>query len=196
MEMAVVGELISQLNTTQIVLSNIDDCLKWKALPSAKFLGSLAWKSRIKSSDFLQRIGVISEDTSTLCVLCNCEGESLNHVMLWCPVVWRLWSNIFKWWGFQGVMPGSIKGLLCLWDGFKFKNFYWILGKSIPSALMWSLWKTRNDCVFNGVQPHLDELCDLINIRIILWSKPHYPRYKYTIHELGNNVQRIRSSAL
>ncbi|KAL7204070.1 hypothetical protein ACSBR2_017186 [Camellia fascicularis] len=54
------------------------------------------------------------------------------------------------WWGVQWVGLGSIEGLLQWWKGFKFKNVEDKLWKTFPCAIMWSLWKARNECKFQG----------------------------------------------
>lgn len=58
--------------------------------PRVQFFGWLAWKGKIKTVDFLLRIGVLNANTSTLCILCKFVDESLNHVLLSCPVTWRV----------------------------------------------------------------------------------------------------------
>lgn len=39
-------------------------------------------------------------------------------------------------------------GLLDWWAGFIFKKLEGSVWKSIPLALLWSIWKCMNDCVF------------------------------------------------
>lgn len=43
--------------------------------------------------------------------------------------------------------------------------------KAIPLAVFWSVWKHRNDVIFNMVQPNMEELCDLIKVRVAMWMK-------------------------
>ncbi|XP_028054783.1 uncharacterized protein LOC114258977 [Camellia sinensis] len=125
---------------------------------------------------------------------CDSEAETSEHVLLFCPVVWKVWSNLLKWWGIQWVIPrcnGSVEGLLNWWDGFKFKKFFWLMWKSIPLALMWTIWKSRNECVFKGVQPQLKELC-----KVSLWAKYHSPKCVYSVHDLVSNLQQIRDKLI
>ena len=46
--------------------------------------------------------------------------------------------------------------------------------KAVPLAVSWSLWKMRNECVFNASIPYLVELCELMKIKIALWLKSDY----------------------
>lgn len=61
----------------------------WKNVlpPKVKFFCWLVWKGRIKSKAYLHRLGLLNPITSSDCVFCNGELESLNHVMLLCHAV-------------------------------------------------------------------------------------------------------------
>ncbi|KAI8012889.1 hypothetical protein LOK49_LG05G03092 [Camellia lanceoleosa] len=66
----------------------------WVSLapPKMQFLCWLAWRGRIKTSLFLQRIGVLPPNAETQCVFCQSVEESLEHVMMFCPQVWKCWA--------------------------------------------------------------------------------------------------------
>ncbi|KAL7193511.1 hypothetical protein ACSBR2_025176 [Camellia fascicularis] len=53
--------------------------------PKFPFFCWLAWKNRIKSSEFLHRIGILDSSVSTLCPFCCSESESAVHVLLHFP---------------------------------------------------------------------------------------------------------------
>lgn len=82
------------------------------ASPKTKLITWLAWKSRLKTTEFLSRIGVLMGNVDVLCVFYKEEVESLNHLLLFCPFVWKIWSCIIHWWGMPWIVPGSIEGLL------------------------------------------------------------------------------------
>lgn len=69
------------------------------APPKAKFLFWLVWRCRLKTADFLHRIGVLRGNSVSLCLFCNSEPENLNHILLLCPFAWKLWSIVIDWWG-------------------------------------------------------------------------------------------------
>ncbi|KAL7237853.1 hypothetical protein ACSBR2_004038 [Camellia fascicularis] len=131
----------------------------------------LSWKRRIKTSNYLQRMGILENYTSLHCVFCNEEEETDNHVLLHCPFVWLVWSKIMRWWDVQWVIPKSVDELLLWWSGSKFKKLEKKIWRIIPFAVLWSVWKLRNDCIFNNAQPSLEELCELIKVRIAIWFK-------------------------
>lgn len=71
----------------------------WKNVftPRAKAFVWLARRQRLKTSSFLHRIGVIPGNVNIQYVFCKAEVESVNHVLFWCPFVWRVWADIFLW---------------------------------------------------------------------------------------------------
>ncbi|CAL5444833.1 unnamed protein product [Camellia sinensis] len=73
---------------------------------------------------------------------------------MWCPIIWRLWSNLMNWWELNWVTPDKVEGLV-------------------------SIWKTRNECIFNGKLFQMEELCDLIKVRVALWVKAHSKDSRY-----------------
>lgn len=77
-----------------------------------QFFGWLAWKHKIKTLVFLQKIGVFRRGVSTLCYFSKNKEESVLYVLLHCPFVWNVWSFLLKWWGLQWVIPGTIASLL------------------------------------------------------------------------------------
>ena len=77
------------------------------------------------------------------CYMCKCNGESIDHLFLHCPVAMNLWSMILGLFGVNWVMPQSIVGLLACWQGWlgRHQNGHiWII---VPHCLMWCLWRWR-----------------------------------------------------
>src|SRR3954470_19418924 len=78
------------------------------------------------------------------CVFCS-EDESIDHLFFQCLVAKQVWNIISQFFGFAiGNDYLSVA-----------KN--WILNKkhavlnSVCSAVLWCLWKFRNDLIFNGL---------------------------------------------
>ncbi|XP_028075237.1 uncharacterized protein LOC114277538 [Camellia sinensis] len=80
--------------------------------PKVQFFGWLAWKHKLKTSVFLQRVGVLGEGASILCGFCKSEAESVEHVLVSCPKVWKVLTSLLQWWGILWVVPGSVDCLL------------------------------------------------------------------------------------
>ena len=49
--------------------------------------------------------------------MCKCNGESIDHLFLYCPVAMDMWAMVFRLFGVSWVMPQSIVGLLACWQG-------------------------------------------------------------------------------
>ena len=62
----------------------------------------------------------------------------------------------------------------------------------IPNAIIWSLWKARNECVFKGIQPKWDELSVMIRMKIVLWVSFRSKAFDLSINEVVFNLRSIR----
>ncbi|XP_028101954.1 uncharacterized protein LOC114301226 [Camellia sinensis] len=111
------------MEASQGVDCTVTRCI-WNNLapPKVQFLSWLALRGKIKCSEFLQRIGVLSPNVSALYVFCRVEVEFVNHVLLHCPFIWKLWANLMNWWNYNWVILGSVEGLLLSWAGIKMKK--------------------------------------------------------------------------
>lgn len=140
--------------------------------------------------DFLHKIGVVDSRVGFLCALCG--TESLNHIMLHCHFVWNIWSSIIKWWGIQQVVRGTVEGLLQWWSDWKFNKVELQIWKAIPITIFWSVWKHRNDVIFNEVQPNNEDLCEIFKVRVAMWLKSNMVGRYYSINQFVSNLQQIR----
>ncbi|XP_028091616.1 uncharacterized protein LOC114291928 [Camellia sinensis] len=164
--------------------------------PKVQVFGWFAWKKRLKTKKFLLKLGVINQGISTACVFCGSEGESVNHVLLWCPFVWKIWAEMLNWWDVQAVIPGSVENLLLWWAGGKWRKIEKKIWRAIPLVVMWSIWKCRNECLFRATIPNLEDLCDLIKHRIAFWVKPHLSDLHYSVHDFVFNLRQVCNSVL
>ncbi|XP_028086494.1 uncharacterized protein LOC114287362 [Camellia sinensis] len=166
----------------------------WKNVspPKVQFFSWLAWKERIKTSSYSQRIRVLSDDIDINCIFCKEVVESVNHVLLFCPFTWKIWSRILNWWGIQWVISGSVNSLLNWCTGIKLKKQKNMIWRALPLAVLWSIWKQKNDSIFNNVQVDLDGLCESIKVRIVLWVKTSCPSFKSLVDDSVHNLQQVK----
>lgn len=185
-----------QYNWLQFTNSPVSEAhdMIWNNLspPKAQFFAWLACRGRIKTSEYLQRIGALNGNVDPTCVFCKNDKESLQHVLLPCPFVWCVWSNLLEWWGLQWALPGTIDSLFMWWMGWRYKREEKQLWKALPIVVLWSVWKHRNECVFNGAQPDADAPCYLIKVRVALRMKSHLIGSSYTVTEFTENLQQVR----
>ncbi|GFZ11115.1 hypothetical protein Acr_22g0005130 [Actinidia rufa] len=60
------------------------------APPRVKCFGWLAYLGRVTSSDFLMRLGIIGPQNGGVCMFCGVMPESVDHLLVLCPLVWRI----------------------------------------------------------------------------------------------------------
>ncbi|THG13139.1 hypothetical protein TEA_016821 [Camellia sinensis var. sinensis] len=70
------------------------------------------------------------------------KGQKLIVVVMFAKLIWKL--------------------ICVLFDIVSQKRFSW---KTIPAAVLWFIWKQRYGSIFNGTQPDLVELCEVIKLR-------------------------------
>ena len=79
-------------------------------------------------------------------------GESVNHLLLHCPIAYELWSMVFVFFGIHWVMPYKVSELLASWPG-KFGRHRNIdLCRFGPQCLFWCLWPERNARYFEDCE--------------------------------------------
>ncbi|XP_028113000.1 uncharacterized protein LOC114311137 [Camellia sinensis] len=54
--------------------------------PKVQFFGWLAWRNKVKTLVFLQQLGNLDRDSSTLCTFGKSQQESIEHVLIFCPM--------------------------------------------------------------------------------------------------------------
>nr|XP_023874114.1 uncharacterized protein LOC111986661 [Quercus suber] len=87
---------------------------KVKAPPRVSFfVWSAAWE-KILTGDNLPDRGF---DFVDWCIMCRCNGETVNHLLLHCDKAYQLWSWVFKSFGINWVLPCSVADTLFgLWN--------------------------------------------------------------------------------
>lgn len=103
---------------------------------------------KLKTGEFLLSIGVIHHHNQALCKFCGMSLESINHAFLHCPYVWFVWCLILEWRGMQWVTPMNVELLILWWVSCKMKPIIKKIWNCIPFAVLWSIWKMRNEFIF------------------------------------------------
>ena len=132
----------------------------WKSIWMAKapprvafFIWTVAW-DRILTCDNLMRRGYTMAGWSCMC---RCEGETVDHLLLHCSVVQKLWNFVFASFHIHWVLPRRVVDLLFGWRNWfgKHHSHIWNL---IPLCLMWTVWRERNSRTFEDVSSTPDQL--------------------------------------
>ena len=90
--------------------------------------------------------------------MCKCNGESVDHLFLHCPVAMDMWAMVFGLFGVSWVMPQSVVGLLDCWQG-RFgchrNGYIWLM---VPHCLLWCLWREKNSRCFEDKERPISNL--------------------------------------
>ena len=104
------------------------------------------------------------------CYLCNMCGELVDHLLLYCPIAYELWSMVCCLFSIHWVMTNKIFELLVLWQG-KFgrhRNIdFW---RFVQHCLFWSLWREWNDKWFKDCEWSILDLKSFFFHTLLEWS--------------------------
>ncbi|KAL7259613.1 hypothetical protein ACSBR1_005492 [Camellia fascicularis] len=99
---------------------------------------------------------------------------------------------MLKWWGFSRALPDVVEKVFLWWDGAKVRKPEKVIWKSIPLAVLWSIWKLRNECKFKNSNPNLDEVIELIKTRVAIWARSSSNLAQFSVNDFIFNMNQIR----
>jgi hypothetical protein len=165
----------------------------WESWAPSKVV-VFSWQAlllRIPTKLNLASRGVALAGDQLSCAVCGGGGvENEDHLFLLCPLAWSIWVEVYRWFGVVEVFPGSI---ISLFVGFlsSLKR-----GKKLPKgimivwhAVMWVIWRVRNDKIFSDKSIILEDVFDRIKCnswRWLLARKPisHCLYYEWCVNPL------------
>lgn len=71
--------------------------------------------------------------------------------------------------GINWVVPKSVKDLFIWWQSWKSKKVKNVLWDLSSFAVLWSVWKIRNELIFQGVVPRSMDFGDMVKHRVAGW---------------------------
>lgn len=182
--------------TTHGILSNESDRktlqLIWNCRVPLKVqcFGWMSFLGKLKTGDYLLRIGILHNHHDALCKFCGECIESINHSLLHCNLTWIVWCKVLDWWGIQWVLPPTIPDLLHWWGNHGFKSLAKLAWECIPLTVLWSLWKMRNEFIFQDQPLNWDEIIELIKLRVAFWIK-NSENTDYSINDFLFNLRSM-----
>ena len=104
------------------------------------------------------------------CCMCCCNKETVDHLLLHCPVAHSLWVRMLQVFGIQWVMPGSMESLVSCWSFWlgKFSSNIWNM---VPGCLMWVVWMERNRHSFEAKEKSNVQLQAICHSTLFDWSR-------------------------
>ncbi|KAJ1280495.1 hypothetical protein BS78_04G236900 [Paspalum vaginatum] len=140
----------------------------WAPL-QCKFFIWLAIKNRVWTADRSLKHGL---PHPSVCLLCDQEDESIQHILVSCVFSRETWTKILSSAGLQAVTPQADERSFATWWGCavsrvpkeKRKGF-----NSLVILVAWTIWKHRNACVFEGLSPSVFLVCQEVAQESELW---------------------------
>ncbi|GFZ20781.1 hypothetical protein Acr_28g0014860 [Actinidia rufa] len=123
----------------------------------------------------------------------NPTGRYIN--LIWrniCPYRVEVFAWM-AWWGCSWVCPATIFDLMVRWFSNSFKEVEKGCWEAIFFAIIWSLWKARNELIFSNVNIVKAELIDLIKLRVAFWVKAKCDINEYSVVDIQRCLDGIRS---
>lgn len=146
--------------------------------------------NRIAVRENLVKRGLLVENQGR-CSLCGLVMESTKHLLLHCTKIWKLWCDIMNREGLVWCCPEQLESLLIEWPELCVKSDG-TLWELIPYALMWSVWLSRNDLIFNNKPFSMEATWDLHLSRISWWVKACWRDCSYTASDFLLNFENLR----
>ncbi|KAL4565722.1 hypothetical protein LXL04_029825 [Taraxacum kok-saghyz] len=133
------------------------NCFIWRAM-----------QQRIASAVALKSRGIESINTS--CSACVAGQECSDHLLIKCTFASEVRKKVFAWCGIQHVEFSSVSDLLSFvenWAGSPSRKKSLM---TISHSLLWTLWRLRNDRIFNGeILRSLDACKEGFSVEEAIW---------------------------
>ncbi|XVF82519.1 hypothetical protein PTKIN_Ptkin16aG0055800 [Pterospermum kingtungense] len=155
------------------------EALVWQIL-----LGKLAVKVELRKRGLLQ-------DHNDFCVICNKESESVQHLFFQYHFSWRIWSRWLSLWGVAWCAPLGPIPFFQAWMETLPTGVCDRLWKMSFFAIVWSIWLSRNDVIFNRGAVIFDDLIQIMLLRVAMWTKAKWPFIVECVYEIIRNPQLI-----
>ena len=101
----------------------------------------------------LQKRGIVLH--SGLCPLCNREEETENHLFLNCSTAKELAASLCGWWGSGGIPAGTVDVAQLFISN---QITHAAKRETARRAFLWTIWKGRNEAIFEGKVMHNTQL--------------------------------------
>lgn len=95
---------------------------------------------KVSTADVLRRRGLSLGTIFKLCVLCNKDMETIDHLFLHYEFAFSLWCRFLKMSGILQCLPGSLERLFEAWRLVFFLGCGGVLWRLITFAILWLVW--------------------------------------------------------
>ena len=158
----------------------------WKSRVPTRvaFFSWTATLGRIFTIDNLRKQRILIIDC---CCICKSNGESVNHLLLHCPIAQELWNPILTLFGTLWVMPRGVEDLFACWSGKVGKSESGAIWTAVPHCLMWCLWRERNSRTFSEEEHSVPALKFTFLQTLFEWLKASNLISAHSVAEMLDN---------
>ena len=121
-----------------------------RAPMTRKVFGWLAARDRYWMANVLEQCGL---PHPTDCPFCDQQLENLQPILLGCVLAKEVWSVILGDWGKLEWIPTVDNNLVDWWARKEVPGWFTSGIQMTIFLVLWSLWRHRNNVMFNGVTP-------------------------------------------
>jgi len=170
-------------------------CKAWMKLapPKVEFFLWLALLGKLNTKVMLWKKGILQAD-QLRCPLCavQTELESLDHLLVNCPISWIIWQTIAAELGKVIITPANFRNFFEQWLSIKWKNStmrkIWC---ATFFAVAWSIWLVRNEIIFQQRSVNVEVLCNLIRWRVSYWTRAWKDDLQYKEEDIARNFSSL-----
>jgi mannosylglycoprotein endo-beta-mannosidase len=144
----------------------------WKSCtpPKCKFFMWLVAHNKCWTADRLAKRGLPHPDQ---CLLCDQVEEDIQHLLVGCVFARDFWFSLLSHFGLAALAPQPSDQSFDKWwrkvDSADVGDYRLGLN-SLVILGAWSIWRHRNDCVFNGASPNVNLALALARDEAHCWS--------------------------
>ena len=170
-------------------------CKAWMKLapPKVEFFLWLALLGKLNTKEMLWKKGILQANQLS-CSLCavHTELESLDHLLVHCPISWNIWQEIAAELGQVIAHPATFRRHFEQWLSRKWRNT--IMKKvwcATFFAVAWSIWLMRNEVIFQQKAVNVEILCNLVKWRVSFWTRAWKADLPYKEEEIARNFSSL-----
>ncbi|XP_030483344.2 uncharacterized protein LOC115699938 [Cannabis sativa] len=145
-------------------------------IPRHSFCLWITIQDRLKTRERLYKHNIIAED---YCLFCMDHPETTEHLFFSCPFSTIYLSQVKAWLGWRVETIDLSR--LCRWlERAKMSKFWKAVITAAVAALVYNVWKNRNDLIWNSRRIAQDVVVraikeDVKNRVLCNWTKKHKP---------------------